>query len=119
MPRDAPRESVAGGYADPAYAASLTEVGEQLLLPRCGGSILVRPTPRFDYADAIGPYPLFACANWSGLADDLSELRDELVSVSLVADPFGAWTVEELRASFPDLMVPFKEHHVVDLSGSR
>jgi Acetyltransferase (GNAT) domain len=118
MPPDAnpPRDSVVGGYADPAYAEALAEFGEPRALPRCGGSLLVRRTPGADHLDAIGPYPLFACEDWSGLTEDLSELRDELVSVSLVADPFGGWTLEELQASFPDLMVPFKEHHVVDLS---
>ena len=110
-------ELVAGGYADPAYAASLTEFGEPRVLPRCGGSILVRRTPDLDDADGIGPYPLFACADWAGLAADLDDLREELVSVSLVADPFGAWILEELEACFPDLLVPFKEHHVVDLAG--
>jgi hypothetical protein len=120
MPRDAnrPRDSVTGGYADPAYAAALAEFGEPRVLPQCGGSILIRRTPDLRHADAIGPYPLFACADWTGLAADLDELSDELVSVSLVADPFGAWTLEELQACFPDLMVPFKEHHVVDLSES-
>jgi hypothetical protein len=105
----------ASGYADPAYAAALAEFGEPRLLPRCGGSILVRRTPNLDYSDAIGPYPLFSCVNWSALAADLDDLRDQVVSLSVVADPFGAWTVERLRACFPDRMVPFKEHHVVEL----
>lgn len=118
MPRDPnrPRDAIAAGYADPAYAAALAEVGEPRLLPRCRGSILVRRTPGLSYEDGIGPYPLFSCADWSGLAADLDDLRDDLVSVSLVADPFGDWTLDELRACFPDRMVAFKEHHVVDLS---
>ena len=111
------RDTVAGGYADPAYAGALCEFGEPLGLPRCGGSLLVRPTPGARDRDAIGPYPLFSCPDWSGLAADLDDLRDQLVSVSLVADPFGGWTVEELDVCFPDLMMPFKEHHVVDLRG--
>ena len=111
-------EPAAGGYADPAYAASLAEFGEPRALPRCGGSVLVRRTPDLADADGIGPYPLFACTDWSGLAADLDDLRDELVSVSLVADPFGNWILEELEACFPDLLVPFKEHHIVDLSDS-
>ena len=64
----------------------------------------------------MGPYPVFACAHWPGLADDLDMLTGELVSVTLITDPFGAWTVEALDAAFPDLRVPYKEHSVVELA---
>jgi len=44
----------------------------------------------------MGPYPLFCCSDWSELAADLDELCDSVVSVVLVTDPFGEWTVEQL-----------------------
>jgi hypothetical protein len=66
--------------------------------------------------DAQGPYPLFACARWSALGSDLEALADELVSVTLVTDPFGDWSPELLRDCFPDVARPFKEHLVADLA---
>jgi hypothetical protein len=64
----------------------------------------------------MGCYPLFACRDWSRLDADLAELEGELVSLSLVADPFGDHDPEALRRCFPALVVPFKEHFTVDLS---
>jgi hypothetical protein len=65
--------------------------------------------------DASGPYPIFACSDWAALADDIEELRPELVSVSLVTDPFGDYDAAVLERAFPDRAVPFKEHVVADL----
>jgi hypothetical protein len=63
----------------------------------------------------MGPYPLFACADWSALPRDLESLEGELVALSLVTDPFGAYAPAELDAWF-DTVIPFKEHFVTDLS---
>lgn len=107
----------AQGYADPAYAASLAEFGTPLVLPGCGGSVLARQIPGTSgLLDAMGPYPLFDCADWDQLGADLEGASDRLVCVSLVADPFGDWTLDLLKGCFPDLMAPFKDHFVVDLS---
>jgi len=59
---------------------------------------------------------LFACPNWPGIVADIENLPDDLVSLILVADPFGDWTPAMLRRSFPDRALPFKQHFVVDLS---
>ena len=106
---------VCAGYANAAYAASLDAFGEPRRLRRSGGSILVREIPRTELRDAIGPYPIFACVDWAALATDIGELRDELVAVTLVADPFGGATADDLARAFGDLVEPFKEHFVVDL----
>lgn len=103
------------GYLHPAYADSLAEFGAPRRLPRCGGSILVRPVPGERDCDAMGCYPLFACADWSMLRADLDELAGELVAVSMVADPFGEYQLADLHACF-DLVLPFKNHYVVDLN---
>jgi len=63
----------------------------------------------------MGCYPLFTCENWSQLQADLDDVAADLVSVSLVTDPFGDFDKEQLRESFPDLMRPFKEHFIIDL----
>lgn len=109
--------SVCAGYAHAAYAASLGALGEPRRLGRSGGSILVRGIPGSELRDGMGPYPIFACVDWAALATDLGELRDELVAVSLVADPFGGATADDLARAFGDLVTPFKEHFVVDLRG--
>ena len=106
------------GYSHPAYAASLAEFGCPLALPRSGGWLLERPITDTPYRDAMGCYPLFACNDWSKLDLDLEELRGELVSVAIVADPFGEHDPEHLRKCFPTLVTPFKEHLVTDLSRS-
>src|SRR5262249_5887792 len=108
------------GYAHEAYAASLTEVGSPLELPRSGGWILVRPIPGPDgrpsgLRDAIGPYPIFSCLDWRRLAGDLAEPPAGLVSLTVVTDPFGRFSESALRQTFPDLVRPFKEHFVVEL----
>lgn len=104
------------GYADPAYAESLRELGTPRRLLRSGGSILVRSIPGTGHADAMGPYPVFACCEWSRLSEDLEALRDELVTLVVVTDPFGDWSLPQLEACFPDRCAPFKKHFVVDLS---
>ncbi len=102
------------GYVHPDYARSLAEYGMPQELPRCGGWILKRTIPGTPYHDAMGCYPLFACRDWSALKADLDDLASDLVSVCLVPDPFGQYTLGELRECFPDKFVTFKEHYVLD-----
>lgn len=104
------------GYAHSDYAASLAEFGRPRRLPRSGGWILERSIPGYSEGDAAGCYPLFSCLDWSQLRADLDDLRGELVSVALVTDPFGDYEVEYLKECFVDLVVPFKQHFVTDLS---
>ena len=106
------------GYSHPGYAASLSEFGNPRALPRSGGWILERPILRTPYRDAMGCYPLFACRDWSKLDLDLEELRSELVTLTIVADPFGNHDPAQLGKCFPTLVTPFKEHLVTDLSRS-
>lgn len=104
-----------GAYANASYVAAL-ELGTPRQLPRSGGWIIERPIPAFPtLTDAMGPYPLFSCPDWSGLADDLRELVD-LVSLVLVTDPFAPPPVPRLSELFPDVALRFKDHYVCDLS---
>ena len=103
----------------PRYAASHREFGTPRELVRCRGWIIERPIPGASDTDAMGCYPLFACRDWSQLHHDVDDLRGELVSLALVTDPFGAYDEPYLRRCFPDLVIPFKEHHVVDLEKPR
>lgn len=103
------------GYLHPAYAASLAEFGVPRPLPHCGGWILERAIPGFADRDAMGCYPLFACQDWSRLHQDLEEIGDSLVCLGLVTDPFGDYEPAYLRRCFGAVMVPFKEHYIVDL----
>src|SRR4029453_17582750 len=98
----------ATGYASAEYAHALAGIGRPRRLPNCGGWLLELPIPGSPARDGAGCYPLFACAHWPGLEDDLAALTGELVSVVMVTDPFGGLAHEDLARSFPDLLVPFK-----------
>ena len=102
-------------YSDAGYAESLSEFGVPRRLPRSGGWLLERPVPDGSARDLVGPYPLFSCADWSGLAADLDELEGTAVSVVVVADPLSGVGEPELRRAFPDHLAPFKRHHLRDL----
>ncbi len=104
------------GYVHPDYAASLAEFGTPHQLPRSGGWILKRPIPDSPYHDAMSCYPLLVCQDWSQLPADLDEIGSELVSLSAVTDPFGEYDASDLHRCFKDMVIPFKEHFVVDLS---
>lgn len=109
------RQETAGGYLDPGYAQSFAEFGVPRELPECGGWILERPIPGSGYRDGMGCYPIFACRDWSRIENDLESLNGDLVSISLVTDPFGDYDIDTLRNCF-DFVAPFKEHFVADLS---
>ncbi len=102
-------------YADAGYARSLVEFGEPRALPLSQGWLLEREVPGGGGRDLMGPYPLFACRNWAGLAADLQALADRAVSVTLVADPLGGADESDLRRAFPVLMRPYRRHHMRDL----
>ena len=102
------------GYLHPRYAESFAQFGTPRELPRSGGWILQRRIPGLPYDDAMGCYPLFACRDWEHLGADLEVLGTEFVSLALVTDPFGDYRPADLVTCF-DLVIPFKEHFVVDL----
>lgn len=111
------RNELVSGYASRAYAESLSEFGELIHLPGSGGHLLKRNIPGTPYYDAMGCYPLFFCKDWSRLDADLAQLPEEVVSVSLVAEPFGAYSTSALEGGF-DVVNPFKVHYIVDLNRS-
>jgi hypothetical protein len=47
---------------------------------------------------------------------DLEAIKNEIVSIVLVTDPFGDYYPVDLNNCFYDLFRPFKEHYVVDLT---
>ncbi len=103
-------------YADPRYLLSLAPPAEVVSLPRSGGALIVRPIPGTGLCDATGPYPLLMCENWSELAEDLTALQVPLVSAVCVLDPLVASpATQDLQAAFPDILRPYKCHHVVEL----
>lgn len=102
-----------------SYAESLFEFGSPLQLWRCQGWLLRRKIPDSEYHDAMGCYPIFSCVEWSRLREDLEDLCSELVSAVLVTDPFGTYDVADLKESFKDIMIPFKQHFITDLSRPR
>lgn len=101
------------GYLNQSYAESLAEFGPPCLLPKSGGWILKRRIPGYSHYDAMGCYPLFMCRDWSQLQADFADLEDELISLTLVADPFGTYDLASLQSCF-DVVIPFKKHFVID-----
>jgi hypothetical protein len=106
------------GYLHSNYANSLIGFGSPRALPRSGAWILERQIQGFPDRDAMGMYPLFCCRNWRNLNEDLDEIKHALVSLALITDPFGDYDEAHLRLCFKDVVSPFKEHFVVDLSRS-
>lgn len=104
------------GYLHPQYFASLLQIGTPVELPASRGCILKREIPQSSSYDAMGAYPIFCCRDWARLPQDLAGLTNELVTLALVADPFGNFTERSLHDAFPDLVLPFKEHFVLNLS---
>src|SRR5215471_9050975 len=84
-----PSEMRLSGYSHPLYAQSLAQFGQPTHLSESGGWLLTRPIGATALSDAIGPYPLFCCANWMALESDLNKLAGGLVTVSVVLDPFA------------------------------
>lgn len=109
------RTRVGGGYADPDYARALTHLGTAVQLPMSGVSLLRRPAPLGH--DLVAPYPLLRCARWQELAADLEDIDDALCVVA-VTDPFSDPGPTMLRKVFPDLVRPWKDHHIVTLGDS-
>lgn len=103
------------GYFHRAYAESLNDFGDALMLPAAGAWVLSRRIPGTDMKDAMGCYPLLCCTDWSALAADVPTLKHEHISFSGVTDPFGNFTKEDLERTF-DFAKLFKRHCVVDLS---
>lgn len=104
------------GYLHPDYAQSLAEFGTPRLLPRSGGWVLERQIPGFIDRDAMGCYPRFFCEDWSQLTYDLEDIGDDLVSVALVTEAFGEYDENYLFQCFKDVVIPFKQHVIIDLS---
>lgn len=103
------------GYAHADYAASLAEFGTPRYLPRCDGWILERQIPGTPYRDAIGPYPIFSCRDWSQLARDLDEIGTDLISLMIVPAPFDNFERALLERCF-SRVIHFKSHYVIDLA---
>ncbi len=106
------------GYLHRHYARSFNESGDPLELPRSKGWVLERQIPGFTDSDASGCYPLFCCQNWRELHTDLDALDRGLVCLSIVTDPFGDFDETYLNQCFGDLVLPLKEHFVIDLNES-
>ncbi|HKX28997.1 MAG TPA: GNAT family N-acetyltransferase [Blastocatellia bacterium] len=103
------------GYLHADYVHSLTGLGQPRRLPEAQGWILKRRIPGSDRWDAMGAYPFFNCRYPERLDRDLKELTEELVSVTVVTDPFADFSPGELQRTFPDLVRPFKDHFIMDL----
>jgi hypothetical protein len=103
------------GYLHSSYVHSLIEFGEPLELPASKGWILKRSISGTSEFDGMGCYPIFTCEKWFGLEKDLASFDNQLVSLAVVTDPFGEYNQQDLIRCFKDIVIPYKEHFIVDL----
>lgn len=103
------------GYASKAYARSFAEGAEIMLLAGCRGYLLLRPIAGSLYRDAAGCYPVFCCEAWRSLAGDLQKLPGDLVTLTLVTDPFCDLSRADLADTF-DIVHPLSDHYIIDLA---
>jgi hypothetical protein len=104
------------GFLDPAYVAASAENGRAVRLPGSGGWLIERPIAGSPFRDAIAPYPFLFCSNWRSLRQDIADAGRGLVSIAAVTDPFADVDEATLRTCFKDLVRPYKEQLVIDLS---
>ncbi|MDP2834905.1 MAG: GNAT family N-acetyltransferase [Pseudomonadota bacterium] len=102
-------------YQSEAYARALHH-GETANFPYAQSGWIRRPIPGSTLFDGMGTYPLMCCGDWSRLGDDLAALEGGIVSFAAVIDPLGDYDEAVLRAAFPDLLFPYKQHYTVDLT---
>jgi hypothetical protein len=91
------------------------EFGTPRELVSSGGWVLERDIDGTLFRDAMGCYPLFTCQDWSQLHLDFENLKADLVSLTVVTDPFGEYDESYLKKCFSDVVKPFKKHFIVDL----
>ena len=103
------------GYQNKKYAFSLSEIGAPVYLKNSGAWVIERTIPNTNYKDAMGCYPLFACENWAGLAEDIESKRKDWISFSIVTDPFGRFCEQSIKETFTDKCFPFKNHFAINL----
>ena len=109
-----PAGTADAGYRHARYAEAFSEFGSPVFLPHCRGWVLRRRVPGSDRDDSTGCYPIFACERWDALCEDVQSLSSDLVSLTIVTDPFATIGPDGLQCCF-DTVVPFKEHFIVDL----
>ncbi len=109
-------DSIMFGYAHPLYAASFQNMSQPIELRRSDGWILKRQISGASSYDAMGCYPLFCCRDWSALKQDFEALNKDILTLTVVTDPFGEYEYEDLKNIFNHIAAPYKEHFVIDLS---
>jgi hypothetical protein len=107
-------------YGSRSYAETLGHIGRVRWLPQAGGALFERNVSGTIYTDLVGPYPWAGFDDWSKLGDDLSRMHSGTapVSVTAVVAPSTASTDAALQRAFPDHLVDFKPHFLVDLSSN-
>jgi hypothetical protein len=103
-------------YLNSDYALSFDEQYTPTRFEVSKGLILRREIQGSNLYDAMGCYPLFFCEDWPSLQIDIENNDLDLISLTVVTDPFGEYDDALLGNCFNSLVVPFKKHFVADLS---
>ncbi len=111
------------GYRSAAYAEAILQPGEHVVpLPAAGGWAVSRPIDPIGGGevaafDGSACYPLCSLSDWDQLPGDLKNLSPEWISFCAVVDPLDEVSAGTLEQCFPDRLIPFKTHFLVDFSG--
>ena len=100
------------GYFHKGYAKSIIKDAKLVNLTESKGWLLQRDIPNTLFSDVTNCYPLLCCQNWNKIEDDINNLPNKIISVSLVTEPF-AEIKKDLSKTF-NIFIPFKEHFIVD-----
>ena len=104
-------------YGSLSYARTQLHIGDPLWLERSAGVVLKRRIGDGAHHDLVGPYPWAGFDDWSTLGADLDAFVDAgLASATFVIAPTSNYSTGDLETSFPDYLVDFKPHHLVDLT---
>ncbi|MBL4659145.1 MAG: hypothetical protein JKY19_02225 [Alcanivoracaceae bacterium] len=106
---------MASGYFHENYAQSVKEKVQTIHLEKSCGWLLKRKIPKSDLFDAINCYPLLCCKNWEHLQSDIDNIPKNIISISIVSDPFSDLDMSRISTTF-DLIKKFKQHYIVDLT---
>ncbi len=116
QPRRCSPPSHGAGFASTKFVETSCHADDVVPLSRSGAVLVRRPIDGGGH-DLAGPYPLLVVPRPAGLAADLAELDGgPSISVTAVIDPLSCPDAVALGTAFPDLLVPFKRHHLVDLT---
>ncbi|MEM9520638.1 MAG: GNAT family N-acetyltransferase [Actinomycetota bacterium] len=102
-------------YGSAEYCATLSHLGVPVSFDRAGGAMLSRTIDSSCLTDLTGPYPWAGFSDWSSVGAELDAITGPVTATVVVA-PTSDVDDDVLVEQFPDHLVDFKLHFLVDLT---